>query len=123
MDWWKRLTTVISLCAMLVGCGTPAYMTRIQTLNNSGQCAAAESEVNANEHEPGRRAMWLGGIAHDCRRDEQAAIRYFTLSARYGNSFAQEQLAKLNQPVPPADLKGRNTDCVILRGYVTCTSN
>ena len=120
----KRWGSIAMLTAgALLGCGPPSYMVRVQNLVNSGQCRAAETEVGQNERDPGTRAVMLGGIADECYRDRAATIRYLRLAARYGHPVAQEHLAKMGQPIPPADLKGRNTNCIYISGVLSCSSN
>ena len=118
-----RITCSVVLIGLLVGCGAPAYMARARSLGESGQCAAAESEIRRNESDPGMSAAMMGAVAYECYKDKQAAIRYMNLSARYGLPPAQEWLAKMGQPIPPADLKGRNTNCFFMAGALSCSSN
>lgn len=40
--------------------------------------------------------------------DRAAAIRYYTLAARYGLALAQRNLAQLGEPIPTADLAARS---------------
>lgn len=98
-------------------------MVRVQDLVNRGQCRAAEAQVSQYESDPGTRALMLGGIADECYRDRAATIRYLNLAARYGHPVAQEELAKRGQPIPRADLKGRDTTCAYYGGILSCSSN
>ena len=111
------------LIGHLVGCGPPSYLARAQELANSGRCNEADAQIRNNESDPGRKAGILGAIAHDCHKDQELANRYLTLSARYGNPVAQDQLMRARQPVPPADLKGRDTDCVVIGRVISCSSD
>lgn len=120
----KRFLALAALLATIpmIGCGPPSYLARMTKLNESGQCDAAESEVIANEYNLGRRATALGAIASDCRRDREAAVRYLTLGARYGEPFAQQWLTGKGFPVPPADLKGKDTTCFSYGRMISCSS-
>lgn len=46
----------------------------------------------------------------------QEAIRWYTLSARYGFGWAQNRLTQLGQPVPQADLAPQPVDMSGLQG-------
>jgi len=119
-----QLTCAVISIGLLVGCGgPPSYAARVDKLSSSGQCDAAESEVTKHEYNLGRRAALIGGIAADCRRDKEAFIRYLTLSARYGEPFAQQELTRMGLPVPSADLKGRDTTCVYYGRVLSCSSD
>lgn len=117
------LSIAMLAAGTLLGCGPPSYKVRVQSLANSGQCQAAETEVGQNERDPGTRAVILAGIADECYRDSAATIRYLNLAARYGHPVAQEHLAKIGQPIPPADLKGMKTSCIYIGGVLSCSSN
>lgn len=93
----------------LTGCGSSAHIQRADTFMKSGNCDGAIQEVTNGEESPGQRAFLLGAIYHDCKNDNQTANRYLTLAARYGNSSAQQILARIGEPVPPADLANNNT--------------
>ena len=67
-------------------------------------------------------SLGLAGVAADCRKDRDLAMRYFTLGARYGNTYSQERLAKEGRPVPRVDLRENDTTtvCVPIVGAVVC---
>jgi hypothetical protein len=113
----KAFIVLVAL-GILTGCGTP-WLNRADQQAKAGQCNAARDTVRSGGGSPDMQAAALASIAADCDRDMPQAYRLLNLSARYGNPWAQQQLAKEGQPVPPADLRQAPPDYVgaFLRGY------
>lgn len=106
-DIVKLINTVLIslfLALSVSGCGTPAWFDRSRAYSDAGNCDAALNEVYRNAGDPGKRALVIGAIYAECKRDKGTAIKYFTLAARYGEAPAPEFLVRLGAPVPPADL-------------------
>jgi hypothetical protein len=77
----------------------------IQALSTKHKCDEADKMVDVVRDDPGGRAYNHAYIASNCRSDEDTAIRYLNLSARYGNEQARSVLVQEHQPVPSADLR------------------
>lgn len=94
----------------LTGCAsTPPQLERGRDAYKSGNYTTAwhEWQACANQGEP--VCMAALGAGFEERRFPAAdpmleAIRWYTLSARYGFGGAKHRLAVLGQPIPPADL-------------------
>ena len=110
-------TSAIVACCFaifaLAGCGSMGKgsvdRAKVESYMASGNCDAAIRETDSINL-PGWRAVFVGMIYHDCKRDKPTAIRYWTLAARYGVPNAQEILVKMGQPVPTADLARNDSD-------------
>lgn len=93
--------TMTSGCATQLGNGVTAY--------NQGQYQTALNSFNACANEGDSDCMnWIGVMyqrgqvtSDDPARD---AIYWYTLSARYGNQYAKQNLARLGAPIPSPDL-------------------
>lgn len=98
---------VIALAALLLaGCATSAAWEDLARQQMAaGQCNAARATVYANQADPGAQAGEIGAVFAECDRNMAEAVRFWTISARYGNGFAQQTLAKLGKPVPAPDLQ------------------
>ena len=91
---------------LTAACATaPAWDGQARALMAAGKCEDARRLVANNEPDPSMKFGFIGASFADCDRNMSEAVRYWTLSARYGNTWAQETLAKLGKPVPPADLQ------------------
>lgn len=69
--------------------GVPkSQVDEVEQLANSGQCDAAFAATRRSDVDPGGMAEFYAGIYMDCLHDRVTAIRYLTLSARYGSLHA-----------------------------------
>ena len=121
-----RLIGSALVVMLIAGCAAPWHR-HAQQLVLTGQCQAARRAIEANENDPGMKAGWIAATFADCDKNMPEAIRWFTLSARYGNPVAQQSLAQLRQPVPPADLargvpRQESAAEAFLRGYNSTSS-
>jgi hypothetical protein len=112
---------VVGALALVAGCATtPGWNAQAKQLVATHQCEAARSVVRANESDLGTQAGYIGAIYADCDHVMPSAYKFWTLSARYGNAWAQQTLARLGQPVPSADLRQARSPSAaesFMRGY------
>jgi hypothetical protein len=117
----RRVLVVAGLALAVAGCATSRpWAAQAKQLMASGQCQAARNVVYANEQDPGMRAGLIGSTYSDCDRNMAEAVKQWTLSARYGNAYAQKTLAQMNQPVPSPDLArsaSRGPGSALMDGY------
>lgn len=109
----RAIVLTVLLGTTLAGCA-PAHMTRAIEYSNSGNCNAAFREVINNESDPGLKAGLIGAIFIECKNDRATAIKYFTLSARYGIEGGRNGLMRLGAPVPYADLQSASSSSLDL---------
>lgn len=92
---------------LIAGCAiSPSYLQRANTAVNSGDLESAErlymQEIQSGSN-PG--AAWNNlGVLYGHQKKVDAAMGAFTMGARWGNAYAQQNLVKFGRPVPNADL-------------------
>lgn len=98
-----RILSIASL-SMLAACAS-VYNDGTNALN-AGDLAKAEQLLNQaiREGDSIEKAYNNLGVLKWKLGQQEIAIRYFTMAARYGNPLAQQTLTNLGKPVPPADL-------------------
>lgn len=103
---------ILVVSTYISGCDTTNYGRVAMDLGSAGKCDDAETVVrqHISSDDPGRAALLLGVIAVQCHKNDDLGIRYWKLSARYGNPDAQDALLRIGQPVPAADLKPKEDD-------------
>jgi TPR repeat protein len=110
MSTWIRTALVIA-AAIVAGCAT-SYHEKGFNLHQNGQYQLAYNEYNAGAQQGDSNAMNNMGllieegkvVIVDGSEPLDAAVSWYNLSARYGNPTAQQNLRRLGQPIPAADL-------------------
>jgi Flp pilus assembly protein TadD len=97
-----RKTLLLCAAALLTGCAT-YNADGVQALNR-GDSSAAERLFMQGVERGDPMSINNMGVVYERRGDRNAAIQNYTLAARWGVPIAQQNLARLGQPVPPADL-------------------
>jgi TPR repeat protein len=88
--------------AVLAGCAT--YNQDGVNALNRGDLTAAEQQFMQGVQRGDPMSMNNMGVVYERRGNLPAAIQHYTVAARWGVALAQQNLARLGQPVPPADL-------------------
>ncbi len=92
---------MLILAALLAGCVT--MQAGIDALNR-GDLNAAEADFT-QALQRGDPMAWNNlGVVYERRGDMPRALSHYNMAARWGIPIAQQNLAKLGQPIPPADL-------------------
>lgn len=97
-----RLLATCVLVAALAGCAT--YNADGVEALNRGDLATAEQHFMEGVRRGDPMSINNLGVVYERRNEVQSAIYQYTLAARYGVPLAQQNLARLGQPVPAADL-------------------
>lgn len=93
---------------IIAGCGHLYLEDGIENLNNKDYKLAYDNFMGCFKESEDPGCLHNAGISVALMGDKKAAIGLFTLAARYGEPNAIDQLEKMNEPVPEADLLGRN---------------
>lgn len=84
----------------LTGCAGQQGMDAI----NRGDLNSAERHFTAAAQAGNKAAINNLGVVHERRGDRAQAVAHYTLAARWGDLTAQQNLVRLGEPVPLADL-------------------
>jgi len=109
-----KSAALILMAFMILGCstsGSKAWLTEDwKKHGQNGNCSEALNDIEKNgaSIDPGQKAALIGVTYLECKKDRATAIKYLTLSARYGNAWSQEHLIALGASVPSADLAKSN---------------
>lgn len=91
---------------LLAGCASTAWVNEAHQLSDQGQCVDALNVIDRADVEFKYKLTLKGTVYQECSRDNNKAVAYLTLAARYGEKAAIEQLLEWGKPVPSADLAG-----------------
>lgn len=114
MRKYLKSAAAILIIFMIFGCATtsnaPDWATRENEFMKNEQCRTAMKDAALKLDVPASRAIMAGFIFRDCEKNKQAAIKYFSLAARYGHPSAKNYLEEYGEPVPAADLAQSNNN-------------
>lgn len=110
-----RYLLLLAVVLTVTSCGAPPYLQQVDAYKRAGQCDQARRAVDGGTTDTERIALLYGALYLDCDHDRAAGVRWLTLAARYGNPVAIQQLTKMNERVPSADLKNRSVSCSTYR--------
>lgn len=94
----------LSAALLLVGCASDGRQAKmVEAEAAQGRCAQADALAD-RAADAGLRSYEHYYVAAVCRKNGDGGLGYLNLSARFGNSAAQSELARLGRPVPTPDL-------------------
>jgi hypothetical protein len=95
-------TLTMALCLSLAGCASPSRLA--YEAMGRGDLVFAEKQYLIAAQQGDYTAWYELGYLYSVKRDEASSIRAYTMSARYGNQRAAENLKALKAPIPSVDL-------------------
>lgn len=92
---------IFALLMLIVGCST--MQPGLEAMNR-GDLDAAERNFSEALRRGDTMAWNNLGVVYQRRGQRDKAIAHYTMAARWGHHLAQQNLAALGAPIPPADL-------------------
>lgn len=97
-----KLFAIVAALA-LSACAATSVNSGLEAMNRGDLSTAERLFTDAAQR--GEPVAWNNlGVIYERRGNMSAAVGYYRLAARYGVPIAQTNLARLGEPIPPADL-------------------
>lgn len=115
----KRLLTSV-IAVALAGCASSQYESGTEALKAGNYARAEMLLTQAVKDGDDPAESWNNlGVAYQRQGKIEQSKQAYTMAARYGNPLAQQNLQKMNAPIPNADLAHTiNGDGAIGAAYV-----